>query len=223
MTNTSVTIRLLALAGLLATLLCGAALALSAEKAHGTRAEFTAKLDMGGDEDNALKFSGDLAWDEPKLRVDFSDEATKEANVLLVDFTARTAVLLYPDTLNGVRSDLARFDKSGHLTRLRDMLSGKPPQTPEGWTKKDLGSEKIGKVKCTHVRFTSPEGQSVDVWSNSKNQPVRMILNKKSITITLDVTKITEQQTIPADTFTYGKEYTISEYKSGEDQRLPSL
>jgi hypothetical protein len=223
MTNTFDIKRLLLLAGLLTILLCAAALALSAEKPHGIRADFTAKLDMGGGADSAVKFNGDLAWDEPKLRVNFSDETTKEANILLVDFTAKTAVLLYPDTLNGTSSDLAHFDKSGHLSRLRDMLNSKPPQTPDGWTKKDLGKEKLGKVQCTHVRFSSPEGQSVDIWSNAKNQPVRMILNKKSITITLDVTKINEQQTIPADTFTYDKSYTISEYKSGQDQRLPSV
>jgi hypothetical protein len=215
--------RLLPLAGLLAVLLCWSAPALSAEPAHGIRADFTATLNMGGSAENAVKFSGDMAWDEPKLRVNFSDEATKEANVLLVDFSTSSAVLLYPDTLNGTHSDLAHFDKSGHLARLRDMLNGKPPQTPDGWTKKDLGKEKIGKVNCSHVRFSSPEAQTIDIWSNAKNQPVRMILNKKNVTIKLDVVKIKEQQTIPAETFTYDKSYTISEYKSGQNQQAPSL
>lgn len=202
--------------------ICAASSAEAADQ-NGLKAEFEATLSFGEGEASTLRFAGKLAWLDPKLRIDVSDALTQENNILLVDYAAQSALLLYPDTLNGYRASLKQFDQARHLENLKGMLNGEPPDTPDGWTRQQLGKEKVLGVQCSHVRFVNSQMHRVDIWLNSKNQPRKLSLTKQDLVIEVKVTKILEKQPLAASTFSYDKSYSISEYKSGQDPALSSL
>ena len=210
---------------LAAVALLGLSAALPAAAAQSTtvKAKFDAQLRFGVEQPSEIAFNGSVTWAEPNLRVEITDGLTQELKVLLVNFAEANAILLYPETLNGYRASLAQLDADGHLVRLRDMLNGKSPQTPEGWKKESLGKEKIGSTQCTHLRYTRDAERRIDVWLNAQQRPLRMIVTKKDVSFTINTKEMTYGDKVPASTFSYSKDYSISDYKSDEANPLMLL
>jgi hypothetical protein len=202
--------------------LASTSVALAAEPS-GVRADFIAEVRLGSDSPVLMQYSGKVAWSDPQLRLDLLDAMTQEASVLLVNFDTAQGVVLYPDTLNGYKADLKQLDQSGHLARLREMLQGKKPAVPSGWTAKELGQVTLNKIKCSHMRYSKPDGSTVETWTNNKRYPVRIRLSKQDVSITLDAANIKDQQTIPATEFSYGKEFKLAPLGDTELPGLTSL
>lgn len=157
---------------------------------------------------------GEILWDEPNLRVDFSNGLNQEAMRLIVDFDSGKAAMLYPDTLNGYRTDLKALDTKGYLPIARDFLSRrKDDVTPPGFTKKTLGSEKIGGASATHVKYTKTDGTQVDVWRNKSGDPLRISAKTSKGKLKLDFTSFKRGAKVDAKSFHIDKSFELEDVK----------
>jgi hypothetical protein len=130
---------------------------------------------------------GEITWAEPNFRVDFTNGLNQEAMRLLVNFDTGKATMLYPDTLNGYRTDLKAMDTKGYLPVARDFLSRRNENfTPKGFTKKALSAEAINGASASHTRYTRKDGVQADIWRGKNGDPVRFaaIASKGKLVLT---------------------------------------
>jgi outer membrane lipoprotein-sorting protein len=183
---------------------------------------FSANMQFGADGSRAMKFDGKLAWAKPKLRLDLKDKMTQESMVVLVDFTKGDATLLYPDTLNGMKTKLPAMDTSGYISQFQNLLSTGGRTMDKGWTKTKVGAEKVGKVSATKYKATGPKGESVVWWVDGKDKPLKLQTGKGNSKVTLNFGDMNFGASVPAKTFTYSKDYAVIEMSpDAAKQALP--
>jgi outer membrane lipoprotein-sorting protein len=175
---------------------------------------FSAKMELGP-KASPMKFDGKLAWSNPKLRLDLKDQTTKEAMVVLVDFKSNDATLLYPDTLNGMKTKLPSMDTSGYIRQFKHLLASGGSEMDKGWKKSKVGSEKVGSASATKYKLTGPKGEEVYWWVDKNNQPKKMQTGRGDKKVTLNFGALNFGASVPAKTFTYSKDFQIIEM-SGE-------
>jgi outer membrane lipoprotein-sorting protein len=183
-----------------------------AKPAQSVTAGFDGVMEVKGKSDKPFKISmdGKLYWSAPKLRVDFTQNLTQEDAIALVDFDKQVATLLYPDTLNGQLYDLKNFNQADYFKRVRDLVSTKVGETPSGWTSKAVTDDTAKAAGQTHVLLTGPGGEKVDLWRGKESKPVKMLITTTKWTLTLNLSDVKYGVAIPADKFTYSKDYTIT-------------
>jgi hypothetical protein len=184
---------------------------------------FSANMQIGQGEGAAtMKFDGKLAWAKPKLRLDLKDKTTKEATVLLVDFKGGDATLLYPDTLNGIKTKLPAMDVGGYISQFKHLLATGGKQMEKGWKKIKVGSDKVNKTVATKYKLTGPKGEEVLWWVDNKDRPLKLQSNKGGMQVTLFFGEMNFGASVPAKTFTYSKDYAVIEMSSDKArQTLP--
>jgi hypothetical protein len=183
----------------------------SAASGHDTCiGNFSAQMQLGA-KSSPMKFDGKLAWSNPKLRLDLKDQMTKEAMILLVDFRANDATLLYPDTLNGMKTKLPAMDTSGYITQFQQLLATGGKAMQKGWTKTKVSSDKVGKTAATKYKVTGPKGEEVYWWIDGKDRPLKLKTGKGDKTVTLSFGEMNFGASVPAKTFTYSKDFAVIE------------
>jgi len=178
---------------------------------------FSAKMQLGAKMD-PMKFDGKLAWSKPKLRLDLKDQMTKENMVVLVDFTSNDATLLYPDTLNGMKTKLPAMDTSGYITQFQGLLTN-GGKMEKGWSKTKVGAEKVGKTNATKYKINGPKGEQVLWWVDSKERPLKMETGKGDKKVTLSFGELNFGASVPAKTFTYSKDFQVLEMNTEDAKK----
>ncbi len=222
MKNTLTTIFGLTLAALFLTaLLLPADSAAAKGKTDSASGEFTLtvqpdpaaakKPGNGQSLDFKMLFDGKILWSAPKLRIDLSGQGA-ESMRLQANLDSGKGVLLYPDTLNGYKGDIASLDQFGYLSQFSELMQkGGEAPAPEGWKREASGSEKVGTAKCTKYKLTSPKGNVVHWWVDSEGRPRRIQTLRGGMQVRVDISKLDYSARVPDSSFDYGKEYTISE------------
>jgi outer membrane lipoprotein-sorting protein len=192
----------------------------AAPVASTCKGNFTANMSFGpakGDgKKSGMTFEGKLQWAKPKLRLDMTEKNTKESMIVLVDFTADSATLLYPDTLNGMKTNLSALDTSGYLKQLEPLLSSQGAALPKGWKRTKAGSGKIDGKAVTKYDVTGPAGEKVQWWVDAKDQPVKVQTGKGNATATLNFSSLSFGAEVPAKAFTYDKGYSVVDFNAGK-------
>jgi outer membrane lipoprotein-sorting protein len=157
---------------------------------------------------------GNITWAEPNFRVDFTNGLNQEAMRLLVNFDSGKATMLYPDTLNGYRTDLKAMDTKGYLPIARDFLSRRnEDSTPTGFTKKALGAEAINGVSATHTQYTRKDGVQADIWRTKNGDPVRFAAKTAKGKLVLTFTSFQRGVKVDKNAFAVDKGYEIKDVK----------
>jgi hypothetical protein len=158
--------------------------------------------------------AGEILWAEPNLRVDVTNGLNQEAMRLLVNFDTGKAAMLYPDTLNGYRTDLAALDKKGYLPVVRDFLAQPNTEsTPKGFTKKTAGAEKLNGVSANHTKFVKDDGTQVDVWRKKNGDPVRIAAKTSKGKLVLDFTSFKRGVKVDSKSFAIDKSFEMQDMK----------
>lgn len=194
----------------------------SADQVTGLTASYTATLSFG---ENApvLPFHGELALAGDRLRISVSQDITLEEYIALVNYKADTLTLLYPDTLNGQRYKLSTFDHLNGFSRIRDVLTGKPPQVPAGWKTAELKDQELNGETCKHHTAKKEGGASLEWWTRGDGLPVQAQLIDGDTKVAISITAYERQAQINPALFAISKDYTITEAKDGVPDGLPSL
>jgi len=165
--------------------------------------------------DFKLEFDGKIRWASPRLRVDLTEKSSGESVRLQADVQSGKAVMLYPDTLNGYRGDIAAIDQFGYLRQFAELMKeGGAAPAPAGWKREAVGSEKVGTVKCTKYKLTGPKGGVVHWWVNSEGLPLRIQTVRGGMRVRVDIAGLDYKAKVPASVFDYGKEFSISEMQA---------
>jgi outer membrane lipoprotein-sorting protein len=206
--------------GLLA--LLTAALLTSATARDSATGTFNASMQFGSAANGSqpMKFNGQLAWAKPKLRLDLTEQTTKEKMVVLVDFNGGDATLLYPDTLNGIKTKLPAMDTAGYIQQFQHLLSSGGSSMAKGWKKEKVASEKVGSTAATKFKVTGPAGEQVYWWLDGNNKPLKVQTAKGNANITLNFGDLKFGAEVPAKTFTYGKQYSVIEMKAEDAKKM---
>lgn len=158
--------------------------------------------------------AGEIRWAEPDLRVDFTNGLNQESMRLLVNFDTGKATMLYPDTLNGYRTDLKALDAKGYLPVARDFLSRRVKDfTPEGFTRKNAGSETVNGVVCTHTKYARDDGALVELWRRKNGDPVRIAGKTSRGKLRIDITEFQRGVRLSPDTFAVDGAYQLKDVK----------
>jgi outer membrane lipoprotein-sorting protein len=196
----------------LTALLVVAALISAAPSRDTCLGNFSANMQFGKSASSKpMKFDGKLAWAKPNLRLDLTDQVTKEAMVVLVDFKGGNATLLYPDTLNGFKTKLPAMDTSGYISQFQHLLSTGGAKMEKGWTRTKVASEKVGKTAATKYKVSGPKGEQVFWWVDASDRPLKLQTGKGTSQGTLNFGDMKFGAPVPAKTFTYSKEFAIIE------------
>lgn len=191
----------------------------SAVGSHDTcLGNFSAQMQLGA-KSSPMKFDGKLAWSNPKLRLDLKDQMTKEAMILLVDFKANDATLLYPDTLNGMKTKLPAMDTAGYITQFQHLLATGGEKMGKGWTKTKVSSDQVGKKSATKYKVTGPKGEEVYWWVDGNDRPLKLKTGKGDKTVTLNFGEMNFGANVPAKTFTYSKDFAVIEMSGDEAKK----
>ena len=210
---------------LLAAMLCAAlgspAAAAAPEAPAGLTASFTAELSLG-EEGPVLPLAGELDYSAGRLRVSITQDLTLEEYIALVDYDAGTLVLLYPDTLNGKRYNLADFDHLDGFARIREALDGRAPDVPGDWELTDHGPVEIDGTKCR--RFSAARDEiHVEWWTGPHELPVRAHLTKDGLEVTIHVSAHDTDAAIDPALFDIPDGFTVSQAAEDLPDTLPSL
>lgn len=158
--------------------------------------------------------AGEIIWSEPNLRVDVTNGLNQEAIRLLVNFDTGKAAMLYPDTLNGYRTDLSALDTKGYLPLARDFLvQPSVERTPQGFTKKVVGSERLNGGTTSHTKYTKADGTQFDVWRKKNGDPVRVSAKTSKGKLVLDFTSFKRGVKIDSKAFAIDKSYEMEDVK----------
>jgi hypothetical protein len=167
-----------------------------------------------------MALEGEALYQAGMLRVDAQDQASQEKTAVLVDYIEGMLYMLYPDTLNGTRHDLASFDKFKGFNALRDVMQGSEPALPDEW--QDVCNRALldGK-RCS--RHTAVSGDNkVEWWVGDGNIPLKAVVTSTPLTITVDVKSFERGVSLDAALFELPTEYTITDAK-GVPEGLPAL
>jgi hypothetical protein len=157
---------------------------------------------------------GNITWAEPNFRVDFTNGLNQEAMRLLVNFDTGKATMLYPDTLNGYRTDLKAMDAHGYLPVARDFLSRRnEDSTPKGFTKKALSAETINGAKAAHTQYTRKDGVQADIWRGKNGDPVKFSAKTSKGKLVLTFTTFKRGVAVDGDAFKVDKGYELKDVK----------
>jgi hypothetical protein len=166
--------------------------------------------------DIRLEFDGQVRWASPRLRVDLTEKSSGESVRLQADVESGKALMLYPDTLNGYKGDIASIDQFGYLRQFAELMKkGGEAPAPAGWKREAVGSEKVGTVKCTKYKLTGPKGGVVHWWVDGNSQPRRIQTVRGGMRVRVDIVGLNYEAKVPASVFEYGKEFSISEMQPG--------
>jgi hypothetical protein len=158
--------------------------------------------------------AGEVSWAEPDLRVDFTNGLNQESMRLLVNFDTGKATMLYPDTLNGYRTDLKALDAKGYLPIARDFLSRRiEDYTPKGFARKNAGSETVNGVKCTHTQYARDDGTQVELWRRKSGDPVRILAQTSKGKLRIEVTEYKRGVSLGPETFAVDDSYQLKDVK----------
>ncbi len=158
--------------------------------------------------------AGEIIWAEPNLRVDVTNGLNQEAMRLLVNFDTGKAAMLYPDTLNGYRTDLAAMDTKGYLPIARDFLAQpKSERTPQGFSKKNVGTEQLKGASTSHTKYVKDDGTQIDVWRKQNGDPVRIAAKTSKGKLVLDFTSFKRGVKVEAKSFAIDKSYEMQDVK----------
>jgi hypothetical protein len=192
-------------------------LALPAQAAtSGVSANFTVELQPSAEGAKPISIDGKLLSVTDRLRIETVHPLTMEAVILIADFAKNSALMLYPDTLNGFSTSLAGLDKSGYLTVMRGYLENGKLQLPKDWKSEKLAADKVGGATVQHIRVTTKTGRKVDYWINSDNRVVKLTTGDDSGKLTMNFTDYNGKATAKDSAFTHGKDYVISQIEDPE-------
>lgn len=168
-----------------------------------------------------LNFDGELSWDSPQLRVDLTERTTGESLRLHVDFNSGDALLLYPDTLNGIKGKLGSMDQGGYIAQFKSLLmQGEARgELPKGWTREKTGSEKISGTDASKWKVSGPSGEQVLWWIGKDDKPLKVTVGRSGGTqITLNFASVSYGGKIDPNTFTVSKDFTVVEFKETKNK-----
>lgn len=197
-----------------------------------TRATFTLSVAMDIDspqeaEDSAtsqsivvMALEGEAVYQADMLRVDAQDQASQEKTTVLVDYAEGVLHMLYPDTLNGTRHNLAGFDRLKGFFALRDVMQGTTPEMPGDWEAVCDRALLDGKRCQRHVAAYNDD--KVEWWVGEGNVPLKAVVTSTPLTITVDVISFERGVTPDESLFKLPLGYTIAEAE-GVPEGLPSL
>lgn len=197
----------------------------TAKPVQTVSASFDGVIEVQGNSDKPLKVNlgGKLWWSAPKLRVDFTQNLTQEDMIALVDFDKQQATLLYPDTLNGQLFDLKTFSKADYFKRVRDLVSTKPGETPDGWKSSAVKDDAAKALGQTRTQLTGPAGEKVDMWRDKNSTPVKMLIKTEKWTLTVNLHDVEYAKAISADKFSYSSDYSVTKADKLPEGGLPNL
>jgi hypothetical protein len=201
--------------------------AYSAETAEGVKLEFTAEIHVlpeSEDTQTGITLTGELYWQEPLLRADVIEPLTAETILLLLNFETKDIVVLYPDTLNGYKANLAGSDQAEHIACLRWLLGGKKSPDLLEWNYQDLGTTEIDSTIGRHYRLTESENVYLDWWADDEGKPLQVEVTYHGITAAGCVESYELLERVPDNLFAFDEdEYEITEFEPSVDQPLPEL
>lgn len=168
--------------------------------------------------------SGKLYYSSPKLRIDFKQGLTNEEMRLIADFSTNKAVVLYPDTLNGYKLDLADLDTKGYLPMLQDFMNGKPVPTPDGYKKKNVGKEQLSGKSATHYRLDKTGGgTTINYWLAASDRPLKLSAKTARGTLTIMVSEFARGVSVVPDLFTIDDSYQLEEVQQVPQGPVPGI
>jgi len=194
----------------------------AAEQPAATTANFAGEV-VYSEETGLLDFSGSLIVTADNLRIDLTQEQTDERVRLLVDYTAGILTVLYPDTLNGTRHQLADFDDAGGFVRIRDALLGRQPEPPEEWTATAAESAELAGVACTKRSATAPDGASIVWWLAGDGRPLKVDGHKQDLRISVSLSDYQPLDKIEPLTFAVPEDYAVEAGQGDAPEGLPRL
>jgi len=199
-----------------------AVLAADSPPVETASADFTATIELPGDEAPLLEFTGNLAWLKPKLRVELINPVSQETTIALIDLESLQFIALYPDTLNGVSVDLSHSRHRDDLRYLAEVIGAEVIEPPKGWSVEELeprpddgetgaaGSDE-DPANLHGQAFISPEGRRAELWTDADGHPVELRLNEE-----LSVT-------VRFDNLRYGVQLFEGFFEPGEDYQIKDL
>lgn len=196
--------------------------AVQAADPESVAAAFTADLSFG-EEAPLLGFSGDLLLAGERMRAEFTHELTGEATIVLLDYDTGAFVLLYPDTLNGQRHDLAAFDEIDGFRRVREALTGAQPEMPSGWKQQVLEPDELDGLLCAHFSAESGDGVRVEWWTRSDGRPLRAIATVGDASLDVRLRDYTLNPDVDPSAFEIPEGYTIADAGDDTPAALPEL
>jgi hypothetical protein len=167
-----------------------------------------------------MALEGEALYQADMLRVDAQDQASQEKTTVLVDYVEGVLHMLYPDTLNGTRHNLAGFDRLKGFYALRDVMQGATPEMPGDWEAVCDRALLDGKRCQRHVATYNDD--KVEWWVGEGNVPLKAVVTYTPLTITVDITSFARGASLDESLFKLPLGYTIVEAE-GVPEGLPSL
>jgi len=176
-----------------------------------------------------VQFSGTILATSNQMKFDvlqnfgIQHQATSEQITVLVDFKERLLIVLYPDTLNGLRYRLNEFDHINGFDKIHEALNGNQPDLPEGWEETELGEVELGGELCMRRRALSPEGLAVELWTNGDNRPVRVVAQHDKYQLIVSLHDFVPVDHTDMSAFLIPEDYTITSAEDDIPEGLPPL
>jgi hypothetical protein len=185
-------------------------------------AQFEGELHMVEDAP-ALQFSGTILITEERMKIEVQQQATMEQITILVDFKEGLLTTLFPDTLNGKRYSLDEFDHLQGFARIREALSGRQPELPDGWKETASSDAELDGQTGFYRSALSPGGLAVELWTNNDNQPIRAVAQQNSMQVTINMHDYSTVEHADESAFLIPEDYTISDAEGDAPAGLPQL
>jgi hypothetical protein len=189
--------------------------------------EFKGAATAEGKSPPAFTFSGKVLGSGSKFRLELNNGMTQEQQIYLVDGASKKAWMLFPDTLNGISSDLARFDQGGVLQNAQQFAGGSSG-VPKDWTKTETKTETLNGRSVTHVTYTLPKRQDgtgrtgkVHLWQTANATPVRVMYDSATMKLTVNFDEFKRGLKLDSTLFTPDKKYKIRPLAAGEAPPMP--
>jgi len=167
-----------------------------------------------------MTVEGQAFYHADMLRVDAQDQASQEKTTVLVDYVEDVLYMLYPDTLNGTRHNLAGFDRLKGFYALRDVMLGTTPEMPGDWEAVCDRALLDGERCQRHVATYNDD--KVEWWVGEGSEPLKAVVTSTPLTITVDVISFERGVSLDESLFILPPGYTVSETE-GVPGGLPSL
>jgi len=194
------------------------------------RAETPAAVSVGFDgelrisaDTAVMTFSGTAVAAQDRMRIDVLQHELGEEVNIIVDFESGSLVMLYPDTLNGARYELAQFDYIGGFNRIRDALLGRDPHAPAGWEESDGERVDLDGARSTRRRAVSEDGLAITWWTSPAGRPQRAEAQKKDTLVILEVTSYEPLAEVDPALFFIPEDYTVTAAADDIPEGLPPL
>ena len=210
---------------LLAALLLACFATGTARAAEPLSSAFSATLDFNSEEVNSpqripqIEFSGDIVIVDDRMRVETFNNLTQMPTVALLDITARTAALLYPDTLNGERMPLGDEFRASYLDLFRSFALGRELGEVKGWKLAKSSADDGAK----QYSYSGQSKRTITFTIGGKADVRRLVINSPKVKVTINLDSVLSGDSVARPDFSIPADFSMRDSDTSLADVLPSL